>query len=495
MLIRKKFLFLGVALIAFSTSFSAESNQEIEVLKSRIAEYEGVVKTHLNRLNICREQCVANCKASCPYDDMGNFQARQDCLAGCTNEKCDAGSCHSQKQSYDKWKETLDGYKSNLGVAEGQTREEGEADESATEKINRAKRKTNTMAYLGAAATSFLIYKAIACCSKSPACGMCWQWSGMAGLAGLQTKMMFEQRDDFGETERGLCSNDPSNPLCQSHCSQNPQDPACDSSCTGGADNPPHCQAYCVQNPHDCEPPPSCTETVPGQNICDPFLDIVDPKDPKIPPDPNEPPKPPPVCASGTDCFAGTDPLIPDIFKQIKPNNDWPDGMPKKILDEDWLDENISPKQKKKIDRMLANMRKQNKAYMDKAGLTDEELRASGAIEAGEASFSGERVSSVPGANAFSGSKDSETSSYAGNEPSGVRKQAGAGKNLLAKQMQDMLKKFRDKNSGVKGSLKGKSVNFGDDIVGVAEDNIFMMAHRRHRNLDEDRNIFIRKGF
>ena len=38
-----------------------------------------------------------------------------------------------------------------------------------------------------------------------------------------------------------------------------------------------------------------------------------------------------------------------------------------------------------------------------------------------------------------------------------------------------------------------KSVQLGDEIVGVAEDNIFMMVHRRHRALSADKRFL--RGF
>lgn len=482
---RKNFLFLGVFLLAFSTNSLAESDQSIEYLKGQVSKYEGIVRTHLSQLNTCRDRCIRSCKAACPPEEPENpqsRQARQDCFAGCTQEKCDAGQCQAYKSGYDKYKGHLDDYKEQLGVAEKQAREEGDPDESVTGKINKAKKKTNTMAYLGVGTTAFLGYKAYKCCSAT-SCPMCAVWTGMAGLAGAQTLKMFKQRNKFNATELALCANNPNDLSCQSECQDNPQNPACDPDCTGGADDPPRCQSYCVQNPSECEPPPSCEEIV----DCEPVITIVDP--PEKPP---KPVSPPPWCASGTGCFQGIDPLVANILDEYKPKNGWPPNMPNEnIFDQEWLDEHMTPEQKQKVQKALAQVRSQNADYKDQAGLTDAEQGFSGESEAGAPAVDENGNPAPPsGTDAFTGSDRSSAGEEGGSSGS---QRGGQTENLLAKQMQDMLKKFRNKNKPGANNLGGKSVNFGDDIVGVAEDNIFMMAHRRHRNLDEEKNIFIRK--
>ena len=67
-------------------------------------------------------------------------------------------------------------------------------------------------------------------------------------------------------------------------------------------------------------------------------------------------------------------------------------------------------------------------------------------------------------------------------------------KGSLADQMKKMLKQLSGAEGGFGDPLAEKSVQFGSDIIGVVEDNIFMMVHRRHRSLDSD-NRFIKNAF
>ena len=66
----------------------------------------------------------------------------------------------------------------------------------------------------------------------------------------------------------------------------------------------------------------------------------------------------------------------------------------------------------------------------------------------------------------------------------------GGGKGGLAKQMRNRLNRYNKKPKGKKRP-KPKSVSIGRDRVGTQADNIFMMVHRRHRDLDQ-KKVFIR---
>ena len=105
------------------------TRKRLVFLKSKISEYEGVVRTKLNILNTCRNQCTLNCSNACPFpNDDGTYNVgggwtftpdaeqspRENCLKNCTNAKCDAGECSAQRAEYDKYKGHLDSYKENL---------------------------------------------------------------------------------------------------------------------------------------------------------------------------------------------------------------------------------------------------------------------------------------------------------------------------------------------------------------------------------------------
>ena len=355
------------------------------------------------------------------------------------------------------------GLEKQLGEKEGDN-------ESVVKQIKRAKKKTNTMAYLGAATTAFLTYKAAACCSKT-GCSMCPAWVTMAGLAALQTKNMFNQRDKFGATQMALCE-------------QNSSEAACGSDSPNGGDPLP-------------DPPESC-KTNPDLE-CEKIVKIIEDDSKNKGNNNNQPGQLPGVCA-GSNCFTGsklTSKLL-DVYKPDKKK--WPHHVKKALengtpFDKQWLDENVPPQHKKHINKMLGNLRNQNKDYLAKAGIAGDgsDFGSDTLSDEGAGASAASAGAANKDSNAFSGSKDSGSSSaYAGNESG--RSLSGRKKNSLARQMEDMMKKLYGGKGGG-SALKEKSVSFGDDIVGVLEDNIFMMVHRRHRNLDEERKAFIRSGF
>ena len=95
-------------------------------------------------------------------------------------------------------------------------------------------------------------------------------------------------------------------------------------------------------------------------------------------------------------------------------------------------------------------------------------------LSAGQSSGSGSH-------SAFAGGDSRSVSSLEPDDLSTVRTRK---KNALAEQMKKMLKNFYGGDGSGNNPIAEKSVQFGDDIVGVPEDNIFMMVHRRHRSLD-----------
>ena len=522
MLIHKKIFLLGLsAFIAssfvfvessFASSNQAPSQAELDNLRSNISELEGIVARHLRDLNTCRERCKQRCRTGCErYIPSGSDRqanpeeiARRDqCLSECTDAKCDENECRPEKAKYDYYNDHLDNYKKRMGEANEETRKRGSADDPVTKKIDRGEKWADILAGLGVGTTAIYCYKAKTCCSGKP-CPMCGLWTLQCGQGTLQTAQMFAQRDKFHETKKGLCAG---NSECHSYCKNNPSDILCDSACSGGADDPPHCRSYCAQNPrenHCQDPPPSCQSNLEACNTIrcetdptsecaptteEPTCEVGDSD--CTPPSPN----PPDGGSDGTFTVAPVTTIPEKVYEafDLKPPPKGALADPK-----NWIKNNSTPAQRKKLAKMQKSINQKNKAYLKKMGFTDEELEggqdAQDGLESDATSGSPQRTLGSAGANAFGKVDDSGSSSFAGSENSKGRKRAGSGKNLLAKQMEDMLKRLYPDKSKAK-SLKDMSVNFGGDIVGVAEDNIFMMVHRRHRNLDEDRAIFIREGF
>ena len=434
--------------------------ENINLLKSKVSEYEGIVNSKLNRLNSCRSSCVSQCRQTCISNDEDN---NEECQGQCTNERCDRTDCSGAKQKHTESKNHLDAYKEQLATAEKQFAAPKEDNQSVVKKIGKGKNKTNAMAFLGVATTAFLGYKAKTCCSQTPMCGMCAVWIGMTGLAGWQTIEMFNQRDKFHDTQTPFCEKNPSSKGCEPD---------------GG---PP-------------EMPPSCSD--PAQK-CGPLLTILDPppgKSPKATP-------PPLPCADGSDCFTGGGPnsYLSKISPLYEPKRKWPGGRNPFEGNQKWSYDQATPAQKKEINKVLGQLRNQNKAYMDEAGLTESELESGDdeGVAIGDEDRATASSNNLAGTFTGGGDKNSGSSDYtegmAPPESGDARR-----KNKLAQQMKNMLKNFYgNKDGSGKNDLGKKSVSFGPETVGVVEDNIFMMVHRRHRALDDkgEQNFFIKDGF
>lgn len=485
-------------------SLSAEQRL-VDRLASKVSEYEGIVGTHLNRLNSCRSHCVSQCRTSCKREcesrcvsDRGCDCSNEDC-SHCTNEMCDGGSCSANKQKYNELKNHLENYKTQLaklreqeGGSSGEPEDDEEPEEGADNKdddqrpgnnmagssestidqVRRGKDKMDIYTIMGAATTGFLLAKAKACCPNR-GCNMCGTYLAMAAAAGIATGKMANQRESFRDTEKGLCETTSDALGCTPD--DNP----------GGGDD--------STGPPAPELPPSCTLIPESQ--CENVWNIInDPNDGKD--------NPPDSCSPGdTACLTGGTPGMPfristGLKKIFEPPGGWPKGT--FTGNKDFSYENLSPEAKKHVDSQLAKLNKMNKGFMDKALGDDAGFNLGGGYGSGDDETDTESGLGGIG-KALTGKGD--TASFTGGE--GDRSVSSSDlddtiggtagrKSNLAQQMKQMLKKFY--GEGGKDPLAEKSVSLGSDVVGVVEDNIFMMIHRRHRTMD-GQNYFIRDAF
>ena len=151
-------------------------------------------------------------------------------------------------------------------------------------------------------------------------------------------------------------------------------------------------------------------------------------------------------------------------------------------VDENFSLKNMSPEEKKEYQAQLKDLENQTKKYMKEVGLTDKDFKEMNNIN-NKGLYSG---NSLAGSNIDTGNNTNRgLDEYS---PNGNQKTK---KSKLA-QLGDQFKNFYNGQSiSEKDIFAEKSIQFGSDFVGVIEDNIFMMVHRRHRSLEDDKDLFI----
>lgn len=443
------FLVAFMALSPGAFSDDLANSAEITALERQIRNHEGHVSRDERYFNECMDQCTSLCRSRC---DNNNSDNSDSCKAGCPSS-CETGTCSSKKAKYETEKQKLDDKKEALARLRGQEAEEaeedGEGEKSPLEQVKEGKEDMDLYKILGVGTTAYLTYEAVSCCSQcggsNPSCcGPCPVWMAMAAAAGFYTNKMFDKADEYDETCKAMQAENPDVDLnCDGDDDRGPDDPNLT------PDPPPPCDT----NPEMCPPPPT-PDPPPNNCATNPSECTPAPFDVR-PPDPIETIK---------------EKLGPDF----EPPGGWPDpdgngsgGIGSKGFSYD----DLTPAMKKKLNAF----NKRKKAYLAKRGKKEEDLKESARTPSAKvAGFVGEEAGG----------------SLTGNlDESPVRPKK---KKDLAKQMQEMLNKLYGK--GHSAAKKQKSVQFGSDVVGVAEDNIFMMVHRRHRALDQ-KNRFIKEMF
>ena len=425
--------------------------------------FKNILQGSENRLNSCRQTC-------------------QNQNPTYTKAQCDLQRCSSQKEEYDKLTANMPKYEQGIEdseqgeQAEDSSDDEEEGQESAAKQIKNAEKKSKSAEMIGIATTAFMGVQTARSCGASPPDSMCPVYVAMTAASFAQWRMLKQQQRDMGNTREAIESGPCVGPDCE-----NP----------GGTPTPPPVF------------PPSCHDDPAMQ--CERINEIGDPTPPG---DEDEDRKdntqgngnPPPI---GPGSYAGNapgniyddfgnpnDPNNPNPYgwsneelgNIYKPEGGWPDGKnPFANVDPDAYNK-ASAAQKKRFNQALAKLNSRNKGYMDQAGLGEGAGDGSGSGW-GSGATEGTGSQAGAGAGSFAGDEGGGDSfSGEGGGASGGR--SPNSKNMLAKQMQDLLKNYGRKDGGA--SPQKKSVRLGDDNIGVAEDNIFKMVHRRHRAMDKE---------
>lgn len=457
----KTLFILSLSFIALSVSSEISSQQQAEMQKME-REKASYVQELQNQLDSCRSKCQAQ------HTKKTNQMCGADyCSRAYTNEECDQEFCYTQKLNYDNHKRALD----NMLAAREQHENLTQGQEEAPlEQVQKQKKETNILAYVGAGTTAFLGYRATTCCAKKPPCAQCATLLGMTALAGRQTTKMFSKKDELGATAQALCAR-VDDPSCSFYKDQN-----------GDKEEIPIMPPGCQQVPSEiCETVISQFETPPPGECPPEDPNCLSSENPNAP---NMPGRDPVSRLTGDTRFT-------DAFK---PKEGWPNGInPFADIDSSTFDyDKFTPSQKKQAKQIMAGLNKKNKAFLDKHGLSgdsnsgDESETVSGAIKKEANKDSGEVSAKFD-----SGGTDESSRSLSGDSPT---ISASPKTKSIAEQMKDMLKKLHERGGNSKGVgfLGDKSVLVGNDNVGVREDNIFMMVHRMNRKLDEKEQRFIK---
>ncbi len=479
-----RFIFILLILLPFSLFANQKASIELlnrmeESRKSTIK----IIEMHLNRLNSCKNKCMN------PPCNMGR------CGQSKSAAQCEATECSKHKRLYEQYKTELAkiekqiaDLKSSMANNNRQAGTQNTEDtqerarqtqntENVIQKVDRGKKNAKTQRLLGVGVTAGLTAKAAACYSScAGSCGCHW-WAMGAVATGVMTSNIKDQERKFERTQNDLCA-------------ANPNAAGCD------PDNKPKGAGLKAPDPF----PPSCYQ--PGVN-CEKINEIIqglDTTSKPCPPGDSSCSKQAPGLITGGDF---REKLGEQILEVYKPKGGWPKGFnPKAVIAENrGLSYNdMPPEMKRKIDKYLKNTNKMNKDYAGQAkaasgtlhtdhnGAAGTELLAS-LDDLSEAS-AGDGLRSTAGTGAFSGDKDHSPTSLSSSEETASDKK----KSSLAKQMNKMLSSLYN-NPDAKDPYAEKSLNFGSDSIGVMEDNIFMMVHRRHRALDDQNYFVVKKDF
>ena len=487
------FSFYWLFSFPISSSFAEEEkiDQEIEKHKQTLQQMK-------NKWENCRSQCVSTYTHT---TDQICSKSKGDivyCTIPYTNEDCDKEYCQAEKLTHDHHKEKLD----DMISAHNRHQESQKQPESNSplEQVQKQKKDTNLLAYVGAGTTAFLAYKAAqnqACCSsRNPGC--CQRavyYGGLAVAAGIQTNKMFQKGNDLGQTAYAMCAS--------------AHDPNCPSE-DGGEEEEEELKIGM---------PPGCEEAKLSSQECAQFIQIVNPPPEECPPDdPNYP-----NCENKEKDVNSPNPNMPGsdfgpgsltgnsseqeirekLSHMFQPKGGWPDGKNPWVGTESFDYDKLSPSKKRYANQLMAGLNQKNKDFLNTKGLNTD---AGGLDSEGSDGLGHEGSEGDLRSQGGLGSKDnSGVSASFGKESDGARALAGsedgrAGggqrpKSSIAQQMQAMLQKMKGKAGGAgasSGYLGDKSVLVGSDQVGVREDNIFMMVHRMNRKLDEKENRFIK---
>ncbi len=438
----------------------------IDKAREDLAEKKKLVSGMLEKLTSCRNRCQKQCLEDrrAREEDGG---ANQPASPECSFALCDTGECQATKDEYNRHKKLADQSQQELDDLEKSVKMQQESSKSPLSQVHKKRKNMGAFTAVGAATTAFLGYKTVTCCS-SPGCresGWCWIWGGMTAAAGVQTGLMANKKKQLKNTESAMCVKKPGSSECIDDGEPEPN--MMDTSeCKK---HPSHCKIMAKSFGWDCDPG---DESCPSNN----------------PPTPTTP-------------APGMDPRLTTAFTAMarEEGRTWPPKGMRPFASTTGLIKDLSPKEQEHVDEVLAPLHKSNAAYLAKKGIKIPSQKNAGQLSSGlGVDLAGgeddleavEDLGADMSASQFSGGEASLAGSSGG--PGLKRAIAKKKPNSLADQMKQLLGNLRGNKKTVTSPAE-KSVQLGNDIVGVAEDNIFMMAHRRHRSLAGDGRFIARR--
>ena len=244
------------------------------------------------------------------------------------------------------------------------------------------------------------------------------------------------------------CIADPTGPGCAmpEYCEGRPEDPACAGGELADCHNSPEsseCQTfqeYCGANPSK----PGCSVAQPHDVLCR-------------------------VLTPQAGCHKN------NPFKIS--------GLPPKLTKE----------QQKELDKYTQKLNQQQAAYLSDQGLDSAPDMTASALpaSAGKKAKEGERS---PGAAQTLASLSPSSSPYTELlDPELDLSEDDTAEGRLNRQMKNRLGKYYSPGGGAgpgEDPYAGKSVDYNGEVVGVAQDNIFLMVHRRYRNLSQGERFY-----
>ena len=528
------FLWLSLPLRAVSASSPALTSASHNAYTTNLNEKVRKAETALNS---CRSKCQSNnnhySQAQCDTLVCGNQKASYNslkqeldkisfsssvinqkentvaqkkkswdsCISRCQNdpstnytyEYCSNQVCKNQKNTYENLRSQAD--KTNQGISDfnTQTNEEANQEQSGGQKavidqVRGTRDKMNALAYVAAGSTAFLAYKAATCAAQCPhgCCPAAPVFAGMAALAGVQTAKMFKKRSDLNKTCQdmsvdGVCNVD------GGADSSTVDDPVIPTPLPPGCDlNPSLCDPAVYGSIIDCSPgDPSCSSAGSGASSVIPSENAG-----SIAGDAGS-------IAGDAGSIASTDnkKKVSDILsKASEPKNGWNSGKNPFNESHEFDYNDMTSAEKEKIDKAMGNFNQKKMDYLDGLGLTN--IKDGGVGDGyGDDSNKGVLDDEVDISTQFPVTKDAlsqQASLAGGNKNTGRRRIRPAKRGISSA---DKLHELFKKNMAGKKSaspFSKMSVSFGDDNVGVREDNIFLMVHRMNRNLDEQENRFLK---
>lgn len=410
-------------------SLAQPVTKQASSFQAEIQKYEKQATDLLDLLNECKDTCITECKTTKCY--VYNLQCLE---TQCTATNCEQTDCSTQKSNYDNMRSNIDDYKQKIqnytSVKLSKNRPQ-----SAQKQVKKGQMMTNIMAGIGAVTTAFLGYKAYGFCAAQEYAD-CALFGAMTAAGAMQTGTMLMKKDELGKVKKGLCN-------------------------AGGC----------------------------GADI-KPYFPKGSPKQARVISKILSPNNPDSLSSSLDEKLISALAAV-GLTKKNLPKKFFKNGN---TVNRKWIDDqlsNLSPEQKKQVQAIRNKIKKRQDASLKQAlieqGLDDFEDEQGLGIEAGENNLANKDKN--VGTSSFSGAKQTN-SSYAGDSS---KQRSKKNKSALSKQLDQMMKQLYGKNNKSKKQdfLNNKSISFGSDLIGVKEDNIFMMAHRRYRKL-EKRHIFIK---